>query len=146
LFYNTRTDSSGVFRCLGLPTGSFTACVKHFRTLKNCRPVEIDPGENEIDFGTLLEGDANNDNSVELRDFSILQSSFGTCAGNLRYDQRADFTNDGCVNALDFSLLSANFGKIGFEPAALAHPSALRHGRVQSVEEVYVQTPRRFTD
>jgi len=52
-----------------------------------------------------LPGDVDSDGMVNLIDFSILASLFGTA------DARADFNTDGTVNLADFSILAANFGK-----------------------------------
>jgi len=54
---------------------------------------------------STIAGDANADWRVDLVDFSILASAFGTS------DERADFDGDGFVNLPDFSILAANFGK-----------------------------------
>jgi hypothetical protein len=70
-------------------------------------------GTNEVNFGTLLEGDANDDNCVNAPDFSILRTAFGKSQGQPGYDPRADFNQDGAVNAPDFSLLRTNFGRCG---------------------------------
>jgi hypothetical protein len=73
-----------------------------------------------VNFGTLREGDANNDNCVLLVDFSILVSTFGKCTGNAGFDGRADFDGSGCVVLVDFSLLATNFSQCGATtPAAL---------------------------
>jgi hypothetical protein len=87
--------------------------VKHSHTLQNIRMVTLTLDANSIDFGTLLEGDANNDNYVTLTDFSILVMAYGKCQGTARYDPRADFNGDACVTLLDFSLLATNFEKSG---------------------------------
>jgi hypothetical protein len=70
-------------------------------------------GLNEIDFGLLREGDANNDNVVSILDFSILATAFGECSDCPLFDERADFNGDGCILINDFSLLATNFGESG---------------------------------
>ena len=54
---------------------------------------------------TSLPGDADGDGMVNLVDFSILASVFGTAYAS------ADFNGDGFVNLADFSILAANFGQ-----------------------------------
>jgi len=107
------TDQSGNFVCDGLPPTMYTVCVKHSHTLQNCKSVLLTVGPNPTDFGTLREGDANDDNCVALVDFSILGSAFGKCIGNVGFDQRADLDENGCVVLTDFSLLVTNFGQCG---------------------------------
>jgi Leucine-rich repeat (LRR) protein/ABC-type glycerol-3-phosphate transport system substrate-binding protein len=107
------TDASGRFSIGSIPPGTYEARVKNSHTLQNKLTVTLVNGDNAINFGTLREGDANNDNFVSLVDFSILASTFGKCQGATGYDDRADFNEDQCVSLLDFSLLSTNFGQAG---------------------------------
>lgn len=107
------TDNSGYFSIGSLPPGTYDVRIKNSHTLQNKLTVTLAVGNNAIDFGTLLEGDANNDNFVSLVDFSILTSSFGNCQGVTGYDDRADFNEDQCVSVLDFSLMATNFSQMG---------------------------------
>ena len=93
--------------------GTYTCCVKNSQTLQNCQSVTLVNGSNMVNFGTLREGDANNDNCVLQVDFSTLVSTFGRCAGNAGFDERADFDGSGCVVLVDFSLLATNFSQCG---------------------------------
>ena len=106
------TDDSGNFLCGGLVLGAYTCCVKNSQTLQTCQSVTLPTGT-PVNFGTLREGDANDDNCVLLVDFSILASTFSKCAGAVGFDARADFDGSGCVVLVDFSLLATNFGQCG---------------------------------
>ncbi|MBM4429592.1 MAG: hypothetical protein FJ026_04485, partial [Chloroflexi bacterium] len=107
--YNVTTNNMGVFTLSGLTPGTYDISVKHSHTLRNLKSgVTLVNGLNVLDFGTLLEGDANNDNCVNITDFSILRLGF-----NPAYDERADFNGDGYVNITDFSLLKMNFAVCG---------------------------------
>jgi hypothetical protein len=71
--------------------------------------VALVQGEtSEVDFGSLPEGDANDDNYVNISDFSILSGGFYP-----EYDSRSDFNEDGVVNIADFSLLASSFNQRG---------------------------------
>jgi Xaa-Pro aminopeptidase len=70
-------------------------------------------GDNTVDLGTLLEGDADNDNDVDAADASLLNRAFGTVPGNANWDPRADLNEDDVVNATDMALLAASFGRSG---------------------------------
>ena len=115
------TDASGIFTLTGILPGTYDMRVKHSHTLQNRQTLTLAAGANPpAAVGTLLEGDANNDNYVTLVDFSILVNTFGKCIGFIGYDARADFNGDGCVTLLDFSLLATNFGAAGQTKAAAA--------------------------
>ncbi|HEX30648.1 TPA: T9SS type A sorting domain-containing protein, partial [Candidatus Poribacteria bacterium] len=65
-------------------------------------------------------GDANGDGFVDLFDFNILASVFGTT------DPRADFNGDGYVDLLDFSILAENFGReVGVSSSLTAAPESI---------------------
>jgi hypothetical protein len=104
-----RTDASGVFTITDIEPGTYDAWVKHSHTLAQCADgVQIAAGGlTTVDFGTLLEGDANDDNFIDIVDFSIWKSLFGTS------DPTADFNNDGIVDIVDFSMWKVNFGQSG---------------------------------
>jgi hypothetical protein len=86
---------------------------KNSHTLANRRSVSLAPGSNAVAFGTLREGDANDDNCVTIADFAVLANGFFP-----NYDPRTDFNQDGYVNTLDFSMLRENFGVCGDSVAA----------------------------
>jgi len=107
------TDGFGHFALSGLPAGAVQISVKNTHTLSNrMASVTLAPGLNVLHFGLLREGDANNDDVVDITDFSIWRSTFG------RAEPRGDFNQDGIVVIVDFSLLRSNFGKHGPLPAS----------------------------
>jgi hypothetical protein len=115
--YNVTTDQTGKFTISNAPIGTFTIAVKNAHTLKRVKTGQvIIGGSNSIDFGTLKEGDANNNNAVNLFDFSILLGTYNKSAGDPAYDSRADFNNNGVVNLFDFSLLLGNYNTSGENP------------------------------
>ncbi len=106
--YTTWTDTSGRFVLLDVPGGPQQITVKNAHTISNrIASIVLLPGPNDLDLGTLWEGDANDDDVVDITDFSILRLVFATTDG------RADFNQDGIVDILDFSLLRSNFAKHG---------------------------------
>ena len=62
---------------------------------------------------TLLTGDINGDNMVDLRDFSLLAKAFNSTSASASWNPNADLNCDGIVDLQDFSLLAANFNKAG---------------------------------
>jgi hypothetical protein len=114
--YNTTTDQSGQFVIEGVPQGTYNITVKNPHTLKKAFLGKvIVAGNNTLVCGTLREGDANNDNAIDLLDFSILLSTYNKAIGEIGYDPRADFNSDDAVDLLDFSLLLPNYNQEGEE-------------------------------
>ena len=62
-------------------------------------------------MGTLLEGNVDNNNIIDITDFSIMVLSFNKPSTDPDYEVMADFNKDGIVNISDVSLLASNFGK-----------------------------------
>ncbi|MBM4429752.1 MAG: DNRLRE domain-containing protein [Chloroflexi bacterium] len=115
--FSVTTDQWGSFVLSGLTPGTYDIRVKNHHTLRNLKSnVSLQAGVNVVDLGLLLEGDANDDNYVNINDFSILVGSFYPA-----FDARADFNQDGRVNISDFSLLALNFGRHG--DIAVASPA-----------------------
>ncbi|MCP4707955.1 MAG: hypothetical protein GY869_04970, partial [Planctomycetes bacterium] len=64
---------------------------------------------------TQADGDANNDNFVDVADFNILAAAFFKDYNNHypgAYDPRADFDHSGRVDVADFNILAAKFFKV----------------------------------
>ena len=106
-----RVTEGGKFVCAA-QSGLFDIIVDSEHVLANIkRRVELpDPGDPDIvDFGNLLEGDANDDGIVDILDFTTLVDSFFRCVGDPIFDPSVDLDRTGCVNIVDFTLLSKNF-------------------------------------
>jgi hypothetical protein len=112
------TSGSGVFtQTTGLPAGAYNWRVKGPKYLAISGPVTLAPGAaNSVEMGMLRVGDANDDNLINVFDFSIMKPTFGRSQGEPSYDDRADFTGEHLVNVMDFSYLKQNFGSGGAPP------------------------------
>jgi len=58
-----------------------------------------------------LEGDANSDNRVDLKDYMILARGWLSSKSQVPYDPRVDLNRDGLINVADLHLLAANWLK-----------------------------------
>jgi len=86
------------------------------------------------DYDTFPFGDANGDGFVDLFDFNILASVFGTT------DPKADFNGDGVVDLFDFGILAENFGKkVGGKA-----PAAPSQGKDYSGGQLALKLPERL--
>ncbi|GAB4544126.1 MAG: hypothetical protein Tsb0013_01000 [Phycisphaerales bacterium] len=56
-------------------------------------------------------GDFDNDGDVDLGDFGIFGSAFGSVTGDANYHATADFDNDGDVDLGDFGIFGGEFGR-----------------------------------
>jgi Zn-dependent metalloprotease len=121
--YTINTDNEGHCQLpKELSEGDYSLCVKNSHTLANRigPPVAVN-GDDMIDFGTLLEGDVNDDNKVVMDDFTLLYQSKGKCEGEPGYNANANLNadKDNCVNTDDRDLLQANY----FKPKGNEEPS-----------------------
>ncbi|MEL6634159.1 MAG: serine hydrolase, partial [Bacteroidota bacterium] len=97
-------------------TNDYDVFVKHTKYLARLVNASLVGGANTVNAGQLRAGDANNDNLVNLTDFSILASSFGKISTDIGYNENADFNADDAVVLIDFSLLNSNFNVAGAVP------------------------------
>ncbi len=109
--YTIKTDGLG--HCvLPEPSGNYSICVKGPHTLANrIGPPLVLDNDNRLDLGTLLEGDIDDDNKVDLLDRSHLKTSKDKCQGDDSYNANADLNVDTCVNTADYNLFKDNFKK-----------------------------------
>jgi hypothetical protein len=125
-WYNSVTgtiDESGVFVVPGVKGGKSGACVRYDVVVKaghtlakrlNNVCVKAGLGTfNPAVMGTLLEGDASGDNTINAVDASILASAYWKAEGETGWDGRADFNEDNVIDARDASLLATNYWKTG---------------------------------
>jgi N-acetylneuraminic acid mutarotase len=66
-------------------------------------------------LGMLLAGDINEDNLVDISDFSILASAFLLGSSDPGFEPLADYNADGLIDISDFSILAQNFLLAGDE-------------------------------
>jgi hypothetical protein len=116
---NLQTDASGFFTVpvTILPTGVYTWWAKGLTYLATNGTVGLTGAPvTAQEMGLQRAGDVNNDNLVEITDFTLLQATFCLTCGDPGYDGRADWTGDCLVDVTDFSLLRGNFGQAGAPP------------------------------
>ena len=97
------TDPSGYFTLtITLPNGTYNWRLKGSRWLASSGSVSLFGGTTNVEMGTQRAGDANDNNTSNAQDFTILRNTFGQPGPQ---DPRADFDNDGAVTISDFFLL-----------------------------------------
>ena len=111
---------------LDLFTGIYDARLRNLHTLRNVKRNVAILGPATINMGTLREGDANADNSVNILDFALLRNAYFQDEGMPGFDPRADFDENNTVNILDFGLLRGSYFMDGdIEVGSLATEAAM---------------------
>jgi len=111
----TTTDGNGNFTIGGIIPGTYDVGVKGQTSLSNLvTNVTLAVGNTTVvNFGSLLEGDVNNDDVINILDLSAFGGAFGSIEGGQGWNPNCDFNRDGVVNILDLSALGFNFGLYG---------------------------------
>ena len=73
------------------------------------RSVSVVAGSNTIDFGSLLLGDYNDNDKVELFDFPVFKLSFDKQKGDAGWDSKTDRNGDDKTGLFDFPDFKVNF-------------------------------------
>jgi len=99
-----------VCEATGIAPGTYDVTAQGESTLMNVKRSVVTSAPNtSVDLGTLLEGNANQDNIVNLDDYIILSRCWLMSKAQAEYDERADFDRNGLINAADLSLLAASW-------------------------------------
>jgi photosystem II stability/assembly factor-like uncharacterized protein len=106
-------QANGAFSFSDIPPGTYTLHVKGSKWL--ARNVTVDASHGDVSGvnATLLPGDINNDNKVNIADLGLLADSFGRNQGQTGFNPNADLNGDNKVNITDLGLLADSFGKSG---------------------------------
>jgi hypothetical protein len=104
------TTSSAICEITGVAPGTYDITILGNSTLMNVRKNLVISGlRTSVEFGTLLEGDVNNDAIIDLDDFALLSNCWLESDLQASYDIKADFDRNGFVNATDLCLLTTNW-------------------------------------
>ena len=107
---NTSSDGSYSLN-LGVGAGTYDISAKAEGFLRQTLQNVTVPSTS-VNF-SLLAGDCDGDNDVDLEDFNILAASFGSVQGDPNYNSSCDFNGNGAVDLPDFALLAGNFLQTG---------------------------------
>ena len=111
---NATTDAYGNFT-IEVVAGKYDIGIKNWTCLSELvTNVTLNVGAlTVVDFGTTREGDANNDDRINILDMSAVGGAFGSSEGGESWNANCDFNRDGKVNILDLSIIGGNFGLQG---------------------------------
>ncbi len=111
------TNSSGAFTITGVSVGAHpTLQAVMLGYLKAVKPFNVSAGSNPAGTVTLLGGDANMDNIINVLDLSFIAARFGQSGPVYSpvapANTTPDINGDNVVNILDLSVTAANFAKV----------------------------------
>jgi hypothetical protein len=105
--------ADGSFSLTAIPRGSYNLAIKGVKWLRKVVAVDASGGDVSGVTATLLPGDVNNDNRVNITDLGLLADTFGRSLGQTGYNASADLNADDKVTISDLGLLADSFGKQG---------------------------------
>jgi hypothetical protein len=104
------TGDAVVCEVTGIAPGIYDITAFSEHTLMNIKKsVVISAPKTSIDLGTLLEGNANQDNIVDFDDYTILSMCWMVSDAQVNYEARTDFDRNGLINTADLCLLADNW-------------------------------------
>ncbi|NBT26443.1 MAG: hypothetical protein EBT09_07835, partial [Actinobacteria bacterium] len=114
----TDANANATVTLTDLDPGTYDVLLKGDTSLTiRARSVTLLPGPNTAAAGTvtLLEGDANDDDRINIVDFAALSSTYATkvTPSGDGTGVSADFNRSGYIDAFDFSLLARNYAVSG---------------------------------
>lgn len=96
-----------------IPLGNFSLSVKASHWLRRTLNLSNHDGElTNVEF-SLVNGDVNGDNSINVLDFLGLRAAFGAVPSSPNWNAGSDLNDDGRVDIADFFVLRAGFGRSG---------------------------------
>ena len=96
-----------------LPRRQYTVHVKGSRWLARNVDLDLTGGDVTNFSATLLAGDANGDNHVNIIDLGLLADHYNSVLGDGVYDPQEDFNGDGHIDIVDLGILADNYNLDG---------------------------------
>ncbi len=108
-------NGDGTYTAYVNPDVYSTVKAKNANWLRELLASNVDVTQNDVSGinGTLLAGDANNDNAVDIGDLLILIAAYNKISPAIAYQVSADFNRDGANDIADLLLIIANYNKLG---------------------------------
>lgn len=112
----TTLDEQGHFRVRTPARGNYYVVAKSWHWLARLAapsPLTVsDAGIHDLEF-VLLNGDCNDDNSIDIADYAIISHASVSTPGMPNWDPRADLNADRFCDLSDYSILSFRYGMDG---------------------------------
>jgi hypothetical protein len=106
----TTTDASGAFGPSDIPAGTHTIEARHPSYLRSWHSFPLVAGETLVlPDVTLLGGDVNQDDRIELADADALGLAWNSTPADARWFEAGDITDDQVINILDMVAVQFNY-------------------------------------
>ncbi|MCP4165112.1 MAG: VWA domain-containing protein [Chloroflexi bacterium] len=112
------TANAGSYSFSDVALGNHMLNVKHMSYLRSQRGVNVPVGLLTVPDVTLLGGDINQDDLIEVDDGRLVGLAWNSTPGMLNWDERADITDDGSINVLDMVAVQFNWDEAAPGPWA----------------------------
>ncbi|MBB4078008.1 hypothetical protein GGR28_000609 [Lewinella aquimaris] len=112
-------DPTGQMTVDGLAPGTYELAVKYPNCLQRVDVITITGNGDAHNVGELRTGDINNNNHVNILDFSVMVNSFNKDINDAGYNASANLNEVSKVTIQDFSLMVSNFNQLGEMPSGL---------------------------
>lgn len=120
LSFTLDLPSSGEYAGLSLAgleaNKQYTAFIKSTAQIATSSAFIMSPSTTNLNAGqplTLLTGDLNEDNVINVADYNIAKSAYGSKPGGEKWNEAADFNKDLLVNNSDLAYITKNMDKSG---------------------------------
>lgn len=112
------TPEDGSYSFDNVTPGAYTVTASHMSYLRSWRPISVPIGLVTLPDVTLLGGDVNQDDHVELADAVLIGQAWNSTPAAPNWDERADITDDDSVNVLDMVAVQFNWDETAPGPWA----------------------------
>lgn len=111
--FNEYSNAAGTINLSStISKGEYKVLVKCPQFLQKLKSVIVNSNSTET-IDTLLAGDVNNDNTINVFDLGIFAGTYNLSNGDSGYDSRADFDANQIINIFDLGLFSGNYQLTG---------------------------------
>jgi hypothetical protein len=105
--------ATGGYSFNNIPARQYTVHIKGDKWLARNIAVNATAGNVNNANASLLGGDANNDNSVDIFDLDLLIQAFNSVEGDPNFLVGTDLNCDGAADVFDLNILITNFNSVG---------------------------------